>query len=107
MRWGANLRARWLGVPFGDQGFVLRAAGFRALGGFDERASYSEDHLFVWTAREAGIPGPVAGAVATSARKYARLGWARTTLLYWGLTFEQAWPAWRRLRRMSRSGKRA
>lgn len=53
---GAKLRARWLGVPFGDQGFVLRAAGFRALGDFDERTSYSEDHLFVWTARRAGIP---------------------------------------------------
>lgn len=24
--WGANLRSRWLGLPFGDQGFVIRKA---------------------------------------------------------------------------------
>ena len=97
---GANWRARWLGVPFGDQGFVLRAADFRALGGFDEAAHYGEDHLFVWTARAAGVPArPVGGAVATSARKYARRGWARTTVVHWWQTLEQAWPAWRRMRR--------
>jgi hypothetical protein len=97
---GANLRARWLGIPFGDQAFVIRASDFRALGGFDEQASYGEDHLFVWTARGAGIPARrIGAAVATSARKYARHGWARTTLRHWWLTAEQAWPAWRRLRR--------
>ena len=97
--WGANGRSRWLGVPFGDQGFVLPAATFHALGGFDETAAYGEDHLFVWAARAAGLRArPVGGRVATSARKYARLGWARTTLLHWRLTVAQAWPAWRRMR---------
>ena len=100
---GANLRARWLGIPFGDQGFVLQASAFAGLGGYDETASYGEDHLFVWTARSAGIPARrIAGTVATSARKYARRGWARTTLTHWVLTVAQAWPAWRRLRRASR-----
>ena len=104
---GANWRARWLGVPFGDQGFVIRRPDFLALGGFDETAAYGEDHLFVWTAREAGIPAcPVGGRVATSARKYARNGWARTTLLHWRLTFEQAWPAWRRVRGAARPRRR-
>ena len=98
---GANLRARWLGIPFGDQGFVLRAELFACLGGYDETASYGEDHLFVWTARCAGVPPRrIPGTVATSARKYARRGWARTTLVHWALTAAQAWPAWRRLRRM-------
>ena len=100
---GANLRSRWLGMPFGDQGFVLPAATFTALGGFDEAAPYGEDHLLVWSARQAGIPlRRVGGTVATSARKYARRGWARTTLLHLRLTAAQAWPAWRRLRRMRR-----
>ncbi len=93
---GANLRSRWLGIPFGDQAFLLPTVQFRALGGFDETARYGEDHLFVWTARAAGLQTrPVGATVATSARKYARLGWARTTLLHWRLTAEQAWPAWR------------
>lgn len=97
--WGANWRSRWLGLPFGDQGFLLPAAEFRALGGFDERAAYGEDHLFVWTARAAGLKArPVGARLATSARKYARLGWARTTLLHWRLTLAQAWPQWRRAR---------
>lgn len=77
---GANLRARWLDVPFGDQDFVLYTADFLVLGGFDEAASYGEDHRFVWTARAAGRP--VGGAVATSARRYARLGWARMMLMH-------------------------
>ena len=102
---GANLRSRWLGLPFGDQGFVLPASDFRALGGFDEAAPYGEDHLLVWAARAAGIPlRRVGGTVATSARKYARRGWARTTLLHWRLTAAQAWPAWRRLRRLRPGG---
>lgn len=97
---GANWRARYLGIPFGDQGFVIRAADFASLGGYDEKAPYGEDHLFVWSARQAGIrPRRINATLATSARKYARLGWARTTLLHWRLTFQQAWPAWRRLRR--------
>ena len=98
---GANLRARWLGIPFGDQGFALQAKLFASLGGYDETASYGEDHLFVWTARSAGVPPRrISGTVATSARKYARQGWARTTLVHWVLTAAQAWPAWQRLRRM-------
>ena len=33
---GANLRSRLVGLPFGDQGLLLPAARFRALGSFDE-----------------------------------------------------------------------
>lgn len=93
---GANLRSRYLGIPFGDQALLVPADRFRALGGFDETAPYGEDHLFIWTARAAGLhAAPVGATVATSARKYARLGWLHTTLLHWRLTVEQAWPAWR------------
>lgn len=95
---GANLRSR-LGMPFGDQGFVLPARLFSELGGFDTQAPYGEDHLLIWAARRAGHPiRPVGATISTSARKYARLGWALTTARHIRLTLAQAWPqflAWR------------
>ena len=97
--WGANIRSRRLGMPFGDQGFVMPASLFAELGGFDETAAYGEDHLFVWAARRAGYGVmPVCAAVSTSARKYEQHGWARTTLRHIWLTAAQAWPQWRALR---------
>lgn len=97
---GANCRARWLGLPFGDQGLVLPRHRFQALHGFDELARYGEDHLLVWAARHAAIPlRRIPASLETSARKYARQGWLSTTLRHWRLTAAQAWPAWRELRR--------
>jgi rSAM/selenodomain-associated transferase 2 len=101
--WGANLRSRWLQLPFGDQALLLPAARFAQLDGFDESARLGEDHLLVWAAHRAGLPVRRIGApIRTSARKYARSGWWRTTLRHWRLTLAQAWPAWRRLRRTPR-----
>lgn len=97
---GANWRARWLGLPFGDQGLLLPRACFDALHGFDEQADYGEDHLLVWAARRAGFPlRHIPAVLETSARKYAQHGWLRTTLRHWRLTAAQAWPAWRAMRR--------
>ena len=96
---GANWRARWLGLPFGDQGLVLPRTCFEALHGFDEQAAYGEDHLLVWAARRAGLPlRHIPAVLETSARKYARHGWLRTTWQHWRLTVAQAWPAWRAVR---------
>lgn len=104
--WGANLRARWLGMPFGDQGFVLPAAWFERLGGFDEQVAYGEDHLLVWRARAAGLPlVRIAAALETSARKYAGNGWTRTTLRHLQLTVRQAWPEWRALHARRRAAR--
>lgn len=97
--YGANLRSAWLGMPFGDQGFLLPARVFAALGGFREDARYGEDHLLAWSARQAGVPLRRVGArLRTSARKYRRGGWLRTTVRHLWLTLLQAWPEWRRLR---------
>ncbi|HXS73704.1 MAG TPA: DUF2064 domain-containing protein [Rhodanobacteraceae bacterium] len=93
---GANLRARALGLPFGDQGFVLPAAWFARLNGYDENAPCSEDHLLVWQARAASLPVRRVGApLWSSARKYANEGWWRTTARHLILTARQAWPQWR------------
>lgn len=95
--WGANLRSRWLHLPFGDQGLLLPSSRFVEIGGFDETVSCGEDHLLVWAARRIGLPViPTGGPICTSARKYARHGWLRTTMNHWRLTLAQAWPAWRK-----------
>ena len=88
---GANLRARWLGLPFGDQGFVLRRDDAHRLGPFDAELRYGEDHAWVWRARRLGLPlRAIDGTLATSARKYAECGWLRTTLRHLRLTAQQA-----------------
>ncbi len=96
--WGANLRSRWLGVPFGDQGFCLSRRLFEQLGGYPEDAPYGEDHLLVWRARQQRVQVRCTGAyLPTSARKYAAYGWGRLTLRYQWLWIRQAVPQWCRL----------
>jgi hypothetical protein len=91
--WGANLRSRWLGLPFGDQGLCLSAELFCQLGGFNEQALHGEDHLLVWKAHQLAIPvRPVGAVIATSARKYAERGWLRTTCVHLWRTAKQAIP---------------
>ncbi len=88
---GAYLRSRWLRLPFGDQGLLLARRDFIALGGFDERIAWGEDHALVWRARRAGLPLRALGApLYTSARKYARAGWLRTTCQHLAATARQA-----------------
>lgn len=94
---GANLRSRWCGLPFGDQGYVLRRDDARRLGPFDSSLEYGEDHAWVWRARRVGLPlCAIDGTLATSARKYAEHGWWRTTLRHVRLTATQARQASRR-----------
>ncbi len=94
-QWGANLRSRWLGVPFGDQGFCLSKALFQRLGGYPEDAAYGEDHLLVWRARQCGVPlNEVPAPLSTSARKYRQQGWGPLTLKYQYRWLKQALPQW-------------
>lgn len=77
---GANWRSRYLGMPFGNQGFALSRATFVHIGGFDESLRKGEDHAFVWEARRKRIPlNPISACIFTSARKYEALGWSRAT----------------------------
>lgn len=87
---GAKLRSRWFGLPFGDQGLLAPRSLFLSLGGFDERVGRGEDHAFVWTARRAGVPlRRLSGRVLTSARRYVEHGWWRTTREHLALTWRQ------------------
>jgi len=78
---GANLRAHWLGLPFGDQGFLLARRDFDRLGGFNESLPRGEDLDFAVRAAAEGIsPQRLPGAITTSARRYREQGWLTTTL---------------------------
>jgi hypothetical protein len=91
--WAANLRSRWLGVPFGDQGLCLRAREFHALGGYPEDTPYGEDHLLVWKARRFGLRlNCLDATLCTSARKYRARGWLSLSLLYQWRWLRQALP---------------
>lgn len=91
--YGANLRSKILGVPFGDQGFVLQRELFFKVGQYPVSANYGEDHLFVWHARQYGLKlccNP--HKLKTSARKYRQQGWIQLTLKYQYLWLRQALP---------------
>ncbi len=95
---GVRLRSRLLQTPFGDQGFCLHRDIFDKINGFPEGEAYGEDHLFVWRARQQGVKlFPTGTTLFTSARKYKKNGWLRTTLLHQYLWLKQAWPQWRKL----------
>ena len=93
---GANLRSRWLRLPYGDQGLCLPARWFRRLGGFREDLERGEDLDLVVRAGRAGLPIRCMGpGLTSSARRYARQGWLKTTL-------EHQRQAWRLIREARR-----
>ena len=88
---GIWLRSHCLKMPFGDQGFCLSKTLFNKLGGYEENASYGEDHLLVWQAHEQRVKLRCTGALlSTSARKYIDKGWLYTTCLHQFLWLKQA-----------------
>lgn len=75
----ANIRSRRLRLPYGDQGLAVRRATFAALGGF-RPLPIMDDYDFVCRARALGRIETLPLAVATSARRWRRLGVVRSTL---------------------------
>ena len=79
--WGTNLRSRWLGSPFGDQGLCLQKSIFFSTGGYPESVRIGEDHFWVRRARRQGISlHRIAVPLPTSGRKYVQQGWLSTTI---------------------------
>jgi hypothetical protein len=76
--WGANLRARFWQLPYGDQAIFVSAATFRLVGGFAEMP-LMEDVDFIRRVRRLGRIAVAPAAVVTSDRRWQRLGIARTT----------------------------
>jgi len=97
--WAANIRSRYFGLPFGDQGFMLPKAIFQALKGFDVTLPMGEDLDFVVRAQAAKIALQAFDTeLITSARRYQKQGWLQTTARYVYLTLCLNYQAKRRLR---------
>lgn len=76
---GANLRSRWLGLPYGDQALFVRRDVFAAMGGF-RPLPFMEDVDWVRRLRRYGPLGLARGRVRTSPRRWERDGVVGTTL---------------------------
>jgi rSAM/selenodomain-associated transferase 2 len=90
IEWGARLRVRWLGLPYGDQALFARRTALEAVGGVAP-VPILEDLDLVRALRRQGRLALLPLAVHTSARRYLRRGVWRTwwrnavTLLAWRL----------------------
>ncbi len=82
---GGDLRARWLALPYGDQGIFLRPGMFAELGGFPPVA-LMEDVGLMRRARRRGRITLVPHLLHVSARRWERVGPVRQTLRNWVLT---------------------
>ena len=52
---GANFRTKYLGLPFGDQSFIIHKKLFNFIGEFTFGLYEGEDHEFIWKAKSVGI----------------------------------------------------
>lgn len=81
-----NWRSRVTGIATGDQALFVRAATFRALGGFPD-IPLMEDVEFSRRLKRAGRVARLGARVVTAARKWEQEGVWRTVLLMWRLRF--------------------
>jgi rSAM/selenodomain-associated transferase 2 len=79
--WGANRRARFLGLPYGDQVLIVRRGLFFSLGGFAHRRP--EDLDLVLRLRGRACLKLLNPPVASSGRRWLERGHLRTTLKNW------------------------
>lgn len=77
---GANLRSRLLGLPYGDQAFFVKRDAFRRVGGFRE-VPIMEDVMFMESVKKLGGVVILPHHVTTSARRYRELGPVRTWMI--------------------------
>jgi len=75
-----NLRSRWLGRPYGDQGIFLAAELFERLEGYAD-LPIMEDFVLIGRLRRYGRVCVASKPVVTSGRRWANKGVFRATLL--------------------------
>lgn len=86
--WAANIRSRFFGLPFGDQGFIVNKTLFEQLSGFDETVSIGEDLDFVVRVQAMGNElQELPAELITSSRRYQQHGWFFTTIRHVWLTW--------------------
>ena len=68
---GANLRTKYLNLPFGDQSFIINKKLFNFIGEFTESVDKGEDHEFIWKAKTIGVKvNIISNYILSSALKY-------------------------------------
>jgi len=86
----ANLRSKFLKLPFGDQGFLLTREAFFRLGLFPHNFISGEDHALIQKAKKRHFSiTPMNAWIKTSARKYQDSGWIKVTARHLYLTAKQ------------------
>lgn len=79
--WGANLRSRYLSQPYGDQALCMHRELWHRLSGFKTDLDRGEDLDFVIRAQRFGARTEVLPiTITTSASRYRKEGWLKTTL---------------------------
>lgn len=81
-----NLRARTVGLPYGDQGIFVQANVFRGLGGY-ACVPFLEDVLLARRLNEISAPRVLKPILKTDARRWLSRGVVRTTLTNWRIMF--------------------
>ncbi len=77
---GANRRARWLGLPYGDQAIFTTRSAFGEVGGFPKEPIF-EDAGLARRLRRLGRLEPAGAAVTTGTEHWRRLGPVPTAVL--------------------------
>lgn len=73
----ANFRARVFGLPYGDQGILMKVSDYRRVGGYPDQP-LMEDVALAFALSKAGKrPVPLPVRAMTSAEAYKRDGWLR------------------------------
>lgn len=75
-RW-ANLRSRLFGLPYGDQGLLIRRDVYSEIGGYAD-IPLMEDVLIAQNLKRKLLP--LSAIITTSAERYQRDGWVRRSL---------------------------
>ena len=80
IEFGANLRSRFLQLPYGDQAIFTRRALFDEIGGYQE-LPILEDVLLVQQLKKRGKVATIGPTASTSGRRWQQLGFLRTTII--------------------------
>lgn len=82
--WAANVRSRFLRLPFGDQGIFCRRAMFERCGGFPD-IPLMDDVAFIRALRRKGQYVLLHAAAHTSARRIVQHGVVKSGMRNWSL----------------------
>lgn len=80
VEWGANIRSKYLQMPYGDQAIFLTADTFNDINGFPD-IPIMEDYELVWRLRRRGRIVLAPASITTSTRRWKNFGVWQTTLI--------------------------